>query len=99
MIHNLSLVMDELGAKDDQLAEFVENSNAVFAILARQDANLRATLTELPSALDETQRGARQGEAARRRARPDAGRAAARRARTRARRCATCGRSCARRRR
>ena len=57
VIHNLSLVMEELGAKDDQLAEFVENSNAVFATLARQDANLRSTLTELPSALDETQRG------------------------------------------
>jgi len=57
VIHNLSLVMDELGAKDDQLAEFVENSNAVFATLSRQDANLRATLGELPSALDETQRG------------------------------------------
>jgi phospholipid/cholesterol/gamma-HCH transport system substrate-binding protein len=57
VIHNLSLVMEELGAKDDQVAEFVENSNAVFATLARQDANLRATLTELPSALDETQRG------------------------------------------
>src|SRR5215217_7739849 len=57
VIHNLSLIMDELGAKDDQVAEFVENSNAVFATLARQDANLRATLTELPSALSETQRG------------------------------------------
>jgi phospholipid/cholesterol/gamma-HCH transport system substrate-binding protein len=57
VIHNLSLVMHELGAKDDQLAEFVENSNAVFATLARQDANLRSTLVELPSALDETQRG------------------------------------------
>jgi phospholipid/cholesterol/gamma-HCH transport system substrate-binding protein len=57
VIHNLSLIMDELGAKDDQLAEFVENSNAVFTTLASQDANLRSTLTELPSALDETQRG------------------------------------------
>jgi len=57
VIHNLSLIMDELGAKDDQVAEFVENSNAVFSTLARQDANLRSTLTELPSALDETQRG------------------------------------------
>jgi phospholipid/cholesterol/gamma-HCH transport system substrate-binding protein len=57
VIHNLSLVMDELGAKDDQLSEFVENSNAVFTTLARQDANLRATLSELPSSLDETQRG------------------------------------------
>ena len=57
VIHNLSLLMDELGNKDDQVAEFVESSNAVFASLASQDANLRATLTELPSALDETQRG------------------------------------------
>ena len=57
VIHNLSLVMEELGAKDDQLAEFVENSNAVFATLARQDANLRSTLTELPSALNATQSG------------------------------------------
>ncbi len=57
VIHNLSLVMDELGTKDDQLAEFVENSNAVFVRLANQDANLRSTLTELPSALNETQRG------------------------------------------
>jgi phospholipid/cholesterol/gamma-HCH transport system substrate-binding protein len=57
VIHNLSLLMDELGSKDDQLAEFVESSNAVFARLAHQDANLRATLTELPSTLDETQRG------------------------------------------
>jgi phospholipid/cholesterol/gamma-HCH transport system substrate-binding protein len=54
VIHNFSLVVDELGGKDDQLAEFVENSNAVFASLASQDANLRATLQELPSALTET---------------------------------------------
>jgi len=53
-VHNFSLVVDELGGKDDQLAELVENSNAVFAALANQDANLRATLRELPSALAET---------------------------------------------
>jgi phospholipid/cholesterol/gamma-HCH transport system substrate-binding protein len=53
-IHNFSLVVDELGSKDDQLAEFVESSNAVFASLASQDANLRATLAELPSTLTET---------------------------------------------
>jgi phospholipid/cholesterol/gamma-HCH transport system substrate-binding protein len=57
VIHNLSLIMEELGAKDDQVAEFVENSNAVFETLAGQDANLRSTLTELPSTLQETQRG------------------------------------------
>src|SRR5215212_1117429 len=57
VVHNLSVIMDELGDKDDQVAQFVENSNAVFTTLARQDANLRATLTELPSTLNETQRG------------------------------------------
>jgi phospholipid/cholesterol/gamma-HCH transport system substrate-binding protein len=56
VIHNFSLLVDELGGKDDQLAGFVENSNAVFASLARQDANLRATLRELPSTLTATRR-------------------------------------------
>ena len=69
VIHNFSLLVDELGGKDDQLAEFVENSNAVFARSPRQDANLRATLQELPSALTATQHGARQDRGAGRRAR------------------------------
>jgi phospholipid/cholesterol/gamma-HCH transport system substrate-binding protein len=55
VVHNFSLLMGELGAKDRQVAAFVQNSNAVFATLASQDANLRATLEELPGALDETQ--------------------------------------------
>jgi phospholipid/cholesterol/gamma-HCH transport system substrate-binding protein len=55
VIHNFSLLVDELGAKDDQLAAFVDSSNAVFAALAEEDANLRATLRELPSTLDATQ--------------------------------------------
>ena len=55
VIHNFSLLMGELGTKDRQIAEFVQNSNAVFATLASQDANLRATLQELPGALDESQ--------------------------------------------
>jgi phospholipid/cholesterol/gamma-HCH transport system substrate-binding protein len=48
-------VMEALGAKDTQLAEFVESSNVVFATLADQEANLRATLAELPTALSATQ--------------------------------------------
>jgi phospholipid/cholesterol/gamma-HCH transport system substrate-binding protein len=56
VIHNFSLLMEELGSKDAQLAEFVENSNAVFAALANQDANIRETVRELPSTLDVTQR-------------------------------------------
>ena len=93
VIHNLSLVMDELGAKDDQLSEFVENSNAVFTTLARQDANLRATLSELPSALARDPARARQGEGAGRRARADAAGAAARRARARPVAASRCARS------
>lgn len=54
-IHNLSLLMEELGAKDDQVAQFVTNSNAVLASFARQDASLREALQELPSTLDATQ--------------------------------------------
>lgn len=54
VVHSLSLIMGELGTKDDQIAEFVDNSNAVFDTLARQDANLRSTLQELPSTLAET---------------------------------------------
>ncbi len=53
-IHNFSLVTEELGKKDDQVAEFVVDSNAVFSSLASQDAALRETLRELPSALQVT---------------------------------------------
>jgi phospholipid/cholesterol/gamma-HCH transport system substrate-binding protein len=63
VIHNLSLLMEELGAKDDQVAEFVENSNAVFGSLASQDANIRATLQELPSTLEATNEGLDSAEA------------------------------------
>ena len=54
-IHNFSLLVDELGKKDDQVAKFVVSSNAVFAAFASQDANLRETLQELPSTLDVAQ--------------------------------------------
>jgi phospholipid/cholesterol/gamma-HCH transport system substrate-binding protein len=54
VIHNFSLLVDELGRKDSQLGDFVENSNAVFSVLANQDANLRASVSELPGALDAT---------------------------------------------
>jgi phospholipid/cholesterol/gamma-HCH transport system substrate-binding protein len=55
VIHNFSLLTEELGNRDTQLAQFVESSNAVFAALANQDANIRETLQELPSTLDVTQ--------------------------------------------
>ena len=79
-VHNLSLVMEALGAKDTQLAEFVESSNAVFATLARQEADLRATLAELPTALDATQSALAKTDRMADRARADAREPPARRA-------------------
>ena len=55
-IHNLSLLMDELGGRDEQVATFVQSSNAVFAALANQSANLQETLRELPSTLTASQK-------------------------------------------
>jgi phospholipid/cholesterol/gamma-HCH transport system substrate-binding protein len=55
-IHNLSLLMEELGTRDTQVANFVASSNAVFAVLANQSANIQATLRELPSTLDASQK-------------------------------------------
>jgi phospholipid/cholesterol/gamma-HCH transport system substrate-binding protein len=55
-IHNLSLLMGELGSRDEQVANFVDSSNQVFAALANQSANIQATLRELPSTLDESQK-------------------------------------------
>src|SRR5215217_1049566 len=54
-IHNFSLLTDELGDKDQVVSDFVVDSNAVFATLAGQDANLRETLRELPSTLSVAQ--------------------------------------------
>jgi phospholipid/cholesterol/gamma-HCH transport system substrate-binding protein len=53
-IHNFSLLARALGDKDDDLAALVDSSNRVFRSFAAQDANLRATLRELPGALDAT---------------------------------------------
>ena len=55
VVHNFSLLMEELGTKDAQLARFVVSSDAVFGALAAQEANIRATLQELPSTLDASQ--------------------------------------------
>jgi phospholipid/cholesterol/gamma-HCH transport system substrate-binding protein len=55
VVHNFSLLTDELGKRDTQLANFVQNSNAVFGSLASQDASLRQTLQKLPGALNTTQ--------------------------------------------
>ena len=54
-VHNFRLLSEALASRDDDLAAFVESSNEVFARLAAQDANIRATLRELPSTLQVTQ--------------------------------------------
>ena len=55
VVHNFSLLTTELGKRDTQLANFVQNSNAVFATLADQDASLRQILQKLPGTLQTTQ--------------------------------------------
>ncbi len=55
-IHNFRLVSEELGANDEQLAEFVDSSNAALSAFANQEAAIRETLREFPSTLRETQR-------------------------------------------
>ncbi len=53
-IHNFRLVSEELAGTDGTLAEFVDSSNAVLASLAKEQANIRSTVRELPSTLHAT---------------------------------------------
>ena len=55
VVHNFGLLTTELGNRDTQLANFVQNSNAVFSTLADQDASLRQILQKLPGTLQTTQ--------------------------------------------
>jgi len=54
LIHNLQLLLNEVGTKDKQLAELIVSQNAVFQAFADQDQNLRKTLQLLPGALSTT---------------------------------------------
>ena len=100
VVHNFSLLTDELGQRDTQLASFVVNSNAVFAALARQDASAAADAAQAAAHAERHADDARQGH---RRmaddARADAAGAAARRPGARPVAARRCARSCARRRR
>jgi phospholipid/cholesterol/gamma-HCH transport system substrate-binding protein len=58
-IHNFRLVSDELGNNDELLADWVDSSNAALRAFASQEASIRETLREAPSALRETQRALR----------------------------------------
>jgi len=54
LIHNLQLLVTEVGEKDKELSELIVSQNAVFEAFANQDRNLREFLRELPSALRAT---------------------------------------------
>ncbi len=54
LVHNYSLLVDELGDKDKELTRLVTASNEVFEAFASQDLNLASTISKLPSTLDQT---------------------------------------------
>jgi phospholipid/cholesterol/gamma-HCH transport system substrate-binding protein len=56
-VHNFRLLMEAFGAKDQQLADVIQASNAVFATFAQEDASVRRTLQLLPGALTKTEQG------------------------------------------
>jgi phospholipid/cholesterol/gamma-HCH transport system substrate-binding protein len=55
VVHDLRLLMQELGTKDKQIASLVDTANANFRALASQDANIRASLQLLPGTLQTAQ--------------------------------------------
>ena len=55
-------VSEALGGSDTRLAEFVSASNEVLSAFARQEASLRATFQELPSALTATREAVISGD-------------------------------------
>jgi phospholipid/cholesterol/gamma-HCH transport system substrate-binding protein len=53
-IHNFRLLAEAVGEKDQQLTRLVNTSNQVFQAFARNDADLRSTLRQLPGTLSVT---------------------------------------------
>ena len=53
-IHNFNLLTQAVSAKDAQLAQLVDSSNAVFQAFATQQASIRSTLSQLPPTLTQT---------------------------------------------
>ena len=51
-IGNFRLLTETLATKDDELAQLVDSSNAVFQSFSNQDRALRSTLQQLPETLD-----------------------------------------------
>ncbi len=61
LVRNLSLVADELGRRDDQIATFVRANADVFRRFARQSDDLGRTLQRFPGALRSTTAALRSG--------------------------------------
>jgi phospholipid/cholesterol/gamma-HCH transport system substrate-binding protein len=61
-IHNLRVLLEAVGEKDDQLAQLIDSSNTVFRSFAAQDANIRDALQQLPPTLRVTNTGLRKTE-------------------------------------
>jgi phospholipid/cholesterol/gamma-HCH transport system substrate-binding protein len=55
-------LLEALGRDDTRLAEFVSSQNEVFRAFANQEANLRATLREFPTALEATREALESGD-------------------------------------
>jgi phospholipid/cholesterol/gamma-HCH transport system substrate-binding protein len=53
-VHNFQLLANALGDKDDQLAQLVDSTDAVFRAFASEDQNIRASLSLLPPTLEQT---------------------------------------------
>jgi phospholipid/cholesterol/gamma-HCH transport system substrate-binding protein len=51
-VHNFRLLTEALAGKDEELAQLVDASNAVFASFSSQDQALRSALRQLPGTLD-----------------------------------------------
>jgi phospholipid/cholesterol/gamma-HCH transport system substrate-binding protein len=54
LVHNYSLLVEELGDKDRELTRLVRASNEVFDAFASEDLNISAAVSKLPSTLDQT---------------------------------------------
>jgi phospholipid/cholesterol/gamma-HCH transport system substrate-binding protein len=54
VIHNLNLVANALGGVEGQLASLISSSDANFAAIAANDAELQSTLSQFPATLQQT---------------------------------------------
>jgi phospholipid/cholesterol/gamma-HCH transport system substrate-binding protein len=54
LVTSLNVLSKELASRDDDLAKLVDSSSAVFDSFAREQANVSAAVSELPSTLQQT---------------------------------------------